>query len=279
MKAFPKEKILKDGNLLFAKWKTNSASTKQFVLMQENAFVFVLNGKKIIAQEKDIEVDNTQVLLVKKGIYKMTEYLANDGTFEALVIYFNNTFIKQSTVLEIYNSEQSSCNIDIIVLNKNKIIDSFIKQYLSYIQENENNQSILELKVTELTYLLSKQNPRAKQFFNSITQQDDNLKTIMENLYKENYSIEELAGFTNRSLSKFKRDFAKTFNCTPANWILKQRLTEAQSCLLTTDKSISEIAYQCGFSSLSQFDKSFRRYFGFTPSSFRSSIMDEIDKS
>lgn len=46
IKIFPKERISQAENVIFAKWKTDSVSTKQFVGMRENAFVFVLKGKK-----------------------------------------------------------------------------------------------------------------------------------------------------------------------------------------------------------------------------------------
>ena len=279
MKSFPKEKILKNDNLLFAKWKTNSVSTKQFVLMQENAFVFVLKGKKILVQKKDIEVDYTQVLLIRKGLHKMTEYLATDGIFEALVIYFNADFIRYLNISDTNKSTQPFCDIDAIVVNRNKIIDSFINQYFSYFEENENDQSVLKLKVAELAYLLSKNNRLVKEFFISIAnEQDGSLQSIMEKLYKENYNLEELASFTNRSLSKFKKDFEKIFHSTPAKWILNKKLSDAQFLLQNSDKNISEIAYECGFNSLSQFDKSFKQQIGVTPQVFRSNELNKIHK-
>ncbi|MDR6527907.1 AraC-like DNA-binding protein [Chryseobacterium rhizosphaerae] len=281
MKTFPQEKILKDDKLLFAKWKTNTVSTKQFILMQENAFVFVLKGKKVIVQDGDIlEINNQQLLILKKGVHKMTEYLAEDGTFEAIVIYFADAFIKHSRLFDNVGPSQSGIvNQDIMIVGKDKMINSFVVQYCNYILENENDALIMELKVVELTHLLLKKYPQTQRFFTSIIQQSSDLRSLVEKLYKENYSISQLAYFSNRSLSKFKRDFKSKFQCSPAKWILSRKLTDVRFYLVNTDKNMSEIADETGFESLSHLDKSFKRLYGITPSAFRNlSAVNQIDK-
>jgi len=285
MKQFPKEKILENNKLLFARWKTNTVSTKQYILMQENAFVFVIKGKKIIFRDKEIlEVNNKQLLIVKKGIHNMTEYLAEDGVFEAIVIYFNDTFIKKMKLFDDVSIDTNQPNIkalnqQILVLNKNKTIESFVVQYVVYIQENENNQTILTLKVNELIYLLLSTYPYTRQFFSTIIYERNDLEDMVEKLYKENYTIDQLAKFSNRSLSTFKRDFNRIFQSSPAKWIVSRKLSDACVLLLNTNKSISEIAFESGFESLSLFDKSFRRHFKITPSFFREQLVNQNDKT
>ncbi|EJL75797.1 AraC family transcriptional regulator [Chryseobacterium populi] len=280
IKKFPQEKILKDNGVLLAKWKINSASAREFVLIQENTFVFVLKGHKIIVKDDDeITVGNKQLLVLKKGVHKMTEYLAADGQFEALVIYFDDSFIKYLSDFNKADWTQPSLKADdILLLDSNKVIDGFVEQYLNYIQENINDSVVLKLKVAELIYLLLKEHPYVKSFFVSVIQQHSHLKSMMEKLYKEDYTVSQLADFSNRSLSVFKRDFTKIFNCSPGKWILSRKLSDACFYLINTDKNISEIAYECGFGSLSRFDKSFKKEFNMTPSSFRSAGMGQISK-
>ena len=52
---------------------------------------------------------------------------------------------------------------------------------------------------------------------------------------------------------------------TPNDIIREARLKRADRLLETTDKSISEIAYEVGFSSPSYFTKCYREFFGRTP--------------
>lgn len=271
MKAFPKEKILKNKNLLFAKWKTNTVSTKQSILMQENAFVFILKGKKIIIQDNNtIEVDQHQLLLLKKGIHEMTEYIPKNGEFEALVIYFKNTFIKYPKDISLGKHPQ----MPFVILNRDKMIDDYILHYLSYINENENNPALMELKINELVILLTERSVQAKVFFNSLSDNYNDLKLLMEKTFKKKYTVEQLARLSNRSVSKFKRDFMLLFKNTPAKWILQKKLDCARFQLVNSDKYISDIAFNCGFESVSHFNKVFKKNFNITPAAFRKFNMD-----
>jgi len=277
MKTFPKEKILENEAILFARWKTDSESRRHFVLMQNNAFVFVLQGKKVVfQQDATLQIDNKQLLVLRKGVYCMAEFRADEGVFEALVIYFNNNFFKYFTSNTAWQSQAGS--EDLLVVDRDKLIDAFVDQYLSYVTENENSRYLQELKIAELAFLLSKKHPSFKHFINSLIKEESDLEKMMNLLYKENFTTIQLAAYSNRSLSSFKREFYKTFQCTPARWIMKRKMADACFSLIHTTKSISDIADATGFESLSHFDKSFRNHFGITPSAFRETNLNRTDK-
>ncbi|GAB3800729.1 hypothetical protein GCM10028819_26620 [Spirosoma humi] len=236
--------------------------------MREHAFVFVLKGKKIIFRDGGpITIGNDELLIVRKGVHEMTEYLAEDHLFEALVIYFNNQFINHLKSIDFRKNNHE--NTGFVILPKDEILDSFILQYLNYLHKNENDTILQQIKVAELIYLLVKKVPKTESFFASLLTNGDDLDILMETLYKGNYTIEQLAIFSNRSLATFKRDFKKHYQTTPAKWILDRKLSDAREALINTDKNISDIAHECGFESLAQFDKSFRKAFTMTPSYFR----------
>ena len=56
---------------------------------------------------------------------------------------------------------------------------------------------------------------------------------------------------------------------TPVELLRHARVERAREQLLTTDKSISEIAYACGFSAPSYFNKCFKDEYGITPGELR----------
>jgi len=61
----------------------------------------------------------------------------------------------------------------------------------------------------------------------------------------------------------------KVFDLTPGQFIAKVRIDAATRFLRETDKSVSEIAHQCGFYDHSAFTRAFRKATGTTPRSFR----------
>lgn len=89
---------------------------------------------------------------------------------------------------------------------------------------------------------------------------------------QSNLSISELAGIANLSQSHFLRAFRKTAGQSPHRYVLECRLSLAEQMIVTTTKSLSEIARQVGFSSHSHLATSMRRYRDVTPSELRRSL-------
>jgi len=67
----------------------------------------------------------------------------------------------------------------------------------------------------------------------------------------------------------FFRCFKHEFGVTPVEFILELRIRAARTMLQTTDESIKEISFSCGFNNLNFFLKMFKRYTGLTPTQYR----------
>ena len=64
--------------------------------------------------------------------------------------------------------------------------------------------------------------------------------------------------------------FRKEMNIAFHRYLVLRRLSEAEKMLTGTELSIREIAFHCGFGSISQFNRLFRKEKGCTPGSCRS---------
>lgn len=92
---------------------------------------------------------------------------------------------------------------------------------------------------------------------------------IEQNIEKQ-LSLEELAEVANFSKFHFLRIFQAATGETPFKFIQRLRLEKAASMLIMNpQKSVTEIAYQCGFSDISIFSRNFKTYFKTTPTGFR----------
>ena len=63
--------------------------------------------------------------------------------------------------------------------------------------------------------------------------------------------------------------FRKTFGSTLSEYITEERISHAQRKLVATDKSITDIVYDCGFNSISRFNAAFLKINGCTPREYR----------
>lgn len=64
--------------------------------------------------------------------------------------------------------------------------------------------------------------------------------------------------------------FQKYTNETPISYLTNFRLKKSLELLLSTDKTISEICYQVGFSGASYYTETFHKAYGYTPKRYRS---------
>jgi AraC family transcriptional regulator len=91
----------------------------------------------------------------------------------------------------------------------------------------------------------------------------------MTDHYREDLSLDDMAGMVNMSTCHFARLFRLQYNCPPHEYLLGLRLLEAKRRLLTTTQSVEEISDNCGFNSTSHFIRAFGKRVGKTPAQFR----------
>ncbi len=92
----------------------------------------------------------------------------------------------------------------------------------------------------------------------------------------EKIRMDELAAVVQLSTSHFCRSFKATTGITAHNCILTRRIELAQTKMLTTDLTLSEIAVSCGMSDQPHLTKTFRRFVGDTPHSWRRNRQESL---
>ncbi len=77
----------------------------------------------------------------------------------------------------------------------------------------------------------------------------------------------------------FHRLFSIVIKETPNNFIIRKRIEKAASYLLhQKDKTITEISDSVGFSSISSFSKSFKKFYGISPNQFKEESPEKYSK-
>lgn len=91
--------------------------------------------------------------------------------------------------------------------------------------------------------------------------------------YKKNISLEEIAAVANMTRTSFCRMFKLKTKKNFMDYLHEIRISNACKLLLETDKSMSEIAYACGYKTASNFNKLFKKCKGITPTEFKSNAL------
>jgi AraC family transcriptional regulator, melibiose operon regulatory protein len=89
--------------------------------------------------------------------------------------------------------------------------------------------------------------------------------------YTDKLTVDQIGEFVDLHPNYAMNLFQKAFGTTLINYLTQHRVSHAQRLLATTDESVTEIAFQSGFNSISRFNDAFRRACGCSPRDYRKS--------
>jgi AraC-like DNA-binding protein len=87
--------------------------------------------------------------------------------------------------------------------------------------------------------------------------------------YVDPLDVDELAGAAGLSRAHFSREFRRAFGESPHAYLLTRRLERAAALLRSTDRSVADICFLVGLTSVGSFTTTFRRHVGVTPTDYR----------
>ncbi|MGQ9902427.1 MAG: helix-turn-helix domain-containing protein [Fimbriimonadales bacterium] len=105
------------------------------------------------------------------------------------------------------------------------------------------------------------------------TQEDNRLRDALEYLQQhlsDPHVLQKVSARLCVSPRQCQRLFRVAMGCSPSEYLTELRLRRAATLLVSTNLSVSEIALEVGYLSLSHFSRVFRDRFGKTPRAFRS---------
>ena len=94
---------------------------------------------------------------------------------------------------------------------------------------------------------------------------------IMQNFDKE-IALPEVAQMANMAVTTFCNFFKEQYRTTFVEYLNAVRIGHACKLLSDNDKNIVEVAYDCGFNNLANFNRQFKKYKKMTPSQFRKTV-------
>ncbi|MEM9630813.1 MAG: AraC family transcriptional regulator [Pseudomonadota bacterium] len=108
----------------------------------------------------------------------------------------------------------------------------------------------------------------------SVGIEDVRLRRVLEHIHDhlaDDLSLTGMAELAAMSTTHFSKAFKKATGQSPLQYVIGARLDRASVLLRTTQLSVAETAWRCGYQDLSRFGQHFRRKFGATPAVFRTS--------
>ncbi|WP_223600588.1 AraC family transcriptional regulator [Chryseobacterium sp. GVT01B] len=217
-------------------------------------------------QGKTVIKENTVVLVRKNQLIRTIKYPSSHEKYQFISITLDDETLRQYA-----NENKITVNNNFpgnqrLFFEPNDFFKSYFTSLIPYINKTQEiPPKLAMLKVKEAIELLLLSNPDLKNLlFDFSEPYKIDLAEFMNKNFMFNVSVNAFARLTGRSLSGFKRDFNKTFQMTPKQWLKEKRLKEAYYLIKNRDKKPSDIYLDLGFENLSHFYSSFKKKFGVT---------------
>ena len=275
--SIPEDLALEKSEIEVFEYIVSDACEKNKIILTQNTFSFLQEGRKEVnTNSSPISVDNSSFLLMKSGHCLMTEKLsAPNRTFRSILLFFSDASLLAFG--NKYNFQDRIC-LELVPIHKLNY-DEFIKSYVKGLKEIDSVKGaargkLLQVKFEEIMlYLIEIYGP---EFYYSLLGELDiksiTLRRVVENNKLDRLTLPELAFLCNMSISSFKREFGKQYDCSPIKWFQDQRLIHSAFLLKTKNARPSDLYDKTGYESLSNFTQAFKKKFGSTPKQYQMKI-------
>lgn len=149
-------------------------------------------------------------------------------------------------------------------------LQSCLIRLIASLDDQASIEIIAPMLIKEILFyvLRGQQGPQLREFVS----QDRNAFRISSctNYIQQNYTsaidVNQLAAIAGMSVSSFHHYFKEVTNASPLQYIKSIRLHAAKKKIVLNSLSVSDAAFQVGYTSPSQFSREYKRFFGRAPS-------------
>ncbi len=264
--------IINNDKDLFWHHKQRRISTigKHFQNYYEITLILDGETKNITNSTNNLVKKNDMFLMNKNIVHEMSSTNKKES-----LKYFNIAFSENimQRIHAIFPDFLLVSDVIICHLNEDRA-----KKIINYYNESNINDSYLEIDkdmelllyqmIKELIYSNQRSNHNFPNWFQSLLleiQQLENIGNVNDIFKKSPYSKQYTI-----------KIFKKYINLTPSQYLNKKKIDYAIELLLSSDLSITNIAFQCQFNNVEYFDKIFKKYTGFTPIRYKTTLQKMI---
>jgi len=145
-------------------------------------------------------------------------------------------------------------------------------------KQTQLNTPTAKLIVKEILFLINSDICRKERSENQEIQTVADVAALyITKNFQKNISLSELSQLVHIDKSYLVRIFKKQYLTTPIEYLINLRLRHAIALLADTNITISEIAFECGYSSVSFFTRQFEKHLGKTPTAYRADIRKRMN--
>ncbi|MBN1468484.1 MAG: helix-turn-helix domain-containing protein [Fusobacteriaceae bacterium] len=243
---------------------------------KEIKLLFILNGKiSMITTERSYELQESDVYIINRyeNVTISNLHSIPSSILEISIDTFeiNKIFPEFSDYLFWGNSKLDKENVNYEKLKKK--ISEIMISCDSFKDSIENYE--LNIKISKLCYFLINSFKISENTENSKKNKSIYIKNIIDYLEKnyrnENLNVDEVSDYLGLSSHYVLKIFKENIGTGLIDYLNMLRINHSINSLLTSEKSILEIAIDFGFNNSKTFSRTFKKYYNLSPGEYKKS--------
>jgi AraC-like DNA-binding protein len=248
--------------------------------------VYVLEGSLTIGVNNEVHTLNARdIILVSGG--DVHYFLPQPNRVNRIILHFEMPFfesyataLKDKKFSRVLLKESDPID-DKSGVSIHKVLEKHILEILDeYKCKQQGYRLVLKARLFDILVTLLRNVPMESHSPHEKVRQLNRLERLdqvfsfVEQNHGRHIPLEEIASVANFSVYHFTRFFKETTGMTFGQYINNYRVAKAESYLLHTDDTVTEVVFKSGFGSIKTFNRVFKQIKGCSPSQYRKAISE-----
>ncbi len=255
----------------------------QFVLVVKGCVSFTVNQSTYhIKENNGIFINSSCLHSAKPYNFEDSEYMCFDiapnflaGASESIIHEkYMKPFLKSIPVI----------TLSTLIPWQNKILHALINLFELYTKSEFGFELTMYSILLNVWHLIIINTPNyITDIDTNVFAEDQRIKEILSFIhenYRQKITLDDVAKAANISRSECCRFFKRMIKLTPFEYLISYRINQSILLLRKSNLSVTEIAYEVGFGSVSYYIEKFRKHTNYTPKELRSycvTLSEQID--
>lgn len=242
----------------------------EITLVEEGQGRYFVNGRKYDMKEDDIIIFNNVEPhgwnLLEKDMHLLVAVFSPEFVADKMSLFdmeYLRPFVERGSNFKNRIGREEALSVG--------IRDGLREIYREWQERREGFRLMIKANVLRILTILIRACQDESKPGEMLREKKDAMKRLeqaiayVEGNYCRRLTLEEAAAAAYMSPNYFSTCFRRVMNVSFSEYVTKLRIARAKELLRTTDKSVVEIAMECGFRNLSNFYRLYKKYTGGTP--------------
>lgn len=204
------------------------------------------------------------IILNNRANRAFSEIFSREG-IHITVIDFEPEFVIDTQFSVLFLNDEISAKItgnDELIRLFKEIEEEEINKLLNY-------QTIISTKLINILSLICRMCSISSKDLYPINRDMRTALIYIEQNYTSDISVSDIAKQLHMTPNCFSKQFSKNMKMGFSKYVMQKRVHKAMHLLDTTDKTVLEIAMDCGFNNMTNFYKAFKKITGIVPTIYK----------